>query len=67
MYNTEENGKRLLALRGKKSREEVALAAGISASALAMYESGERNPRDTVKVSLAKYYGVPVSEIFFAG
>ena len=48
--------KRLLKLRGEKSREEVARANGISASALAMYEIGERIPRDEIKVSLAKYY-----------
>lgn len=58
--------KRLLKLRGEKSREEVVRANGISASALAMYEIGERIPRDEIKVSLAKYYGTTVEAIFFA-
>lgn len=66
MYNAIENGKRLRRLRGEKSLEEVASANNISVSALAMYENGERNPRDSVKVSLAKYYRKTVAEIFFA-
>ena len=64
-YDPIENGKRLMALRGQKSRNEVAKANKISISALAMYELGQRNPRDDVKKSLAEYYGVPVSDIFF--
>lgn len=64
-YNLKENGHRLQALRGTRRREEVANATGICVSALAMYESGRRNPRDEVKCSLAKYYGVSVSDIFF--
>ncbi len=64
-YNLAENGKRLVSLRGEKTREEVAFANGISVSALTMYELGQRNPRDEVKVSLAHYYGVLVSDIFF--
>ena len=49
-----------------KSRAEVALAVGVSKSAIAMYELGERVPRDDVKVKLAKYFGKSVSTIFFA-
>ena len=64
-YSMIENGERLTALRGSKSREEVAIANKISVSALAMYELGQRNPRDDIKVSLAEYYGVHVSDIFF--
>lgn len=64
-YDVIGNGKRLADLRGSKSREEVAAATGISASALAMYELGQRNPRDEVKCSLASYYRVPVSYIFY--
>lgn len=55
----------LLALRGKKSREEVASAIGISTSALAMYENAMRIPRDETKIKIAKYYGRSVQEIFF--
>lgn len=56
---------RLLLLRGKKSREEVANAVGISVSAISMYENGERIPRDDIKIKLATYYGKTVQEIFF--
>lgn len=59
-------GERLVSLRGAKSRKEVAVALGISVSALAMYERGERVPRDQVKIRIAEYYGVQLMEIFFA-
>lgn len=49
-----------------KSRAEVAKAIGVSVSAVAMYELGERIPRDDVKVKIAKYFGKSVSTIFFA-
>ena len=58
-------GKRLLELRGEKSQAEVAQSVGISDSALSMYECGERIPRDSVKVKLAKYYKTTVQKIFF--
>lgn len=57
---------RLKQLRKDKSMAEVASAIGISVSALGMYETGARMPRDEVKVSLAAFYGQSVSEIFFA-
>ena len=60
-------GKRLVALRGARRREEVATAVGVSFSALCMYETGRRVARDEVKLRLADYYGVPVESIFFAG
>jgi len=65
VYDVAGNGRRLINLRGSKTREEVAAATNISVSTLAMYELGQRNPRDEVKVSLAEYYGVPVSFIFY--
>ena len=65
MYSLEKNGRRLRELREKVPRQIVASATGISVSALAMYESGERNPRDEVKIALARYYGKQVSDIFF--
>lgn len=64
-YDIIGNGNRLMALRGNRTREEVAAATGTSVSALAMYELGQRNPRDEVKCALAEYYAVPVSSIFF--
>lgn len=66
MINKKLIGERLLALRSGKSREEVAFQNGISLSALAMYETGKRVPRDEVKVSLAKYYNKSIESIFFA-
>ena len=56
--------KRLIKLRGKKSREEVAKELNISVSALGMYEQGRRMPRDEVKVRFAEYYSVSVQNIF---
>lgn len=58
--------KRLVDLRGNKPRTEVALANGISVSALAMYETGKRIPRDEIKLSLARYYKTSVEYIFFS-
>lgn len=66
MPNRKGIAERLRALRGDKSRAEVAEACGISISALTMYEIGERVPRDEVKMRLAKLYGKTVEEIFFA-
>ena len=57
--------KRLILLRGNRSREEVAKACGISISALAMYEQGERIPRDDIKIKIASYYNRTVDFIFF--
>ncbi len=56
---------KLIALRGKKSREEVAKALGLSISAISMYENGERIPRDSIKIKIANYYNKSVQEIFF--
>ena len=57
--------RRLISLRGAKTREEVAKDLGISNSALAMYENAHRVPRDDIKVRLAEYYGSSVGAIFF--
>lgn len=64
--NNKAIAKRLVQLRNGKSREVVANAIGISVSALAMYEQGERVPRDDIKVRLANYYNRSVNFIFFA-
>ena len=65
--NAVENGKRLRELRGARSVADVSDAVGISQSALLMYERGERNPRDDVKIRLARYYGVGIGTIFYPG
>ena len=56
---------RLVTARGAKSQTEVANGVGISTSALSMYESGERIPRDEVKEALARYYGLTVGFLFY--
>lgn len=58
-------GKKLAALRGEKTQAEVAENVGISTSALSMYECGERIPRDSIKIELAKYFKKSVQSIFF--
>lgn len=59
-------GKRLAALRGRKSQAEVAKSVGIATSTLGMYETEQRMPRDSIKIALADYYGTTVQKIFFA-
>ena len=59
-------GKRLIALRGDRTQEEVARAIGSSVSAIGMYERGERIPRDEIKLSIAKFYDQTVQSIFYA-
>lgn len=63
--NNKAIAKTLIKLRNGKSRENVAKACEISVSALAMYEQGERIPRDDIKVKLANYYNRSVNYIFF--
>ncbi len=65
MISAKEIGKRLVKLRGNISRDTVAKAAGISVSAISMYENGERIPRDAIKIKLAEFYARSVQEIFF--
>lgn len=56
---------KLIELRGDRTRESVAKQVGISVSALQMYETGHRTPRDHIKMRLAAYYEVTVEELFF--
>ena len=56
---------RLVKLRGKRTQAEVAEAIGVSPSAYSMYETGERIPRDEIKIRIAKFYKRTVSSIFF--
>lgn len=57
---------RLRELRGDKSQREVAEAVGTTAMAISLYESGERVPRDEIKIRLAKYYKTTVDALFYA-
>lgn len=58
-------GNKLRNLRKERSVEEVAKSVNISCSALRMYETGKRIPRDEIKISLARYYEVSIEELFF--
>lgn len=62
---TNTTGKILRELRGTRRVEEVAMAVGVGASSIVMYELGQRTPRDDVKRKLANLYGKTVQEIFF--
>lgn len=58
-------GRRLIALRGTKTQENVAKALNITPQALSNYELGLRLPRDSLKKKIAIYYKKTVQEIFF--
>ena len=64
--DSEKIARTLIVLLGDKTRAEVASALGLSVSTIAMYENGERIPRDETKMRIADYYGKSVEEIFFA-
>lgn len=63
--DTKTMGEKFIKLRGNRTQEEVSEALGISKSALSMYETGKRIPRDPVKMKLARYYKKSVPFIFF--
>lgn len=56
---------KLIALRGERTQTEIAEAIGVARSTYSMYESGQRIPRDEVKIRLAELYDVTVQELFF--
>lgn len=58
-------GAKLKDLRGSKSQKEVAEAVNVTDMAISLYESGDRIPRDEVKIALAEYFGVSVESIFY--
>lgn len=58
-------GEKLVRLRGEKTQKTVAEDLGISISALSMYETDSRVPRDSIKIRLADYYGVNIGDLFF--
>lgn len=65
MIDNSKVAERLRALRGEKTQKEVANALNLSDSAIGMYESGKRIPRDEYKVLIARYYNTTVEELFF--
>lgn len=58
-------GEKLKKLRGDVTQRKVANDVDISVSALSMYETGKRIPRDEVKLRLSEYYGVSIEKLFF--
>ena len=56
---------KLVKLRGTRTQEEIANAIGISISAIGMYETGQRVPRDEIKVKLSNFYNVSIESLFF--
>lgn len=56
---------RTLRKRKKMTVTDFAKAIGISQSAVSMYESGIRMPRDDIKIKIAKFYHTTVQTIFF--
>lgn len=59
-------GERLKQYRGDTPREVICSDVGISPSALAMYETGQRIPRDEIKVALARRYNTTIEALFFS-
>lgn len=59
-------GEKLRKLRGKKKKQIIADAIGVSYSSYVKYERDERHPSDEVKKRIAKYFGVTVQSIFFS-
>ena len=58
-------GEKIKVLRGDESQAKLAEAVGVSPSAISMFETDQRIPRDETKKALAKYFGVSVEELFF--
>ena len=63
--DVKKNGERLRAARGEKTQADVAKELDITASAIAMYESGVRTPRDEIKEKMPNYYKKPVGYLFY--
>lgn len=59
-------GAKLRELRGNRSQAEIADALGVTSMAISQYERGERIPNDIMKLKIAEYFNVTVTEIFFA-
>lgn len=63
-YDKAYMAKRLRQLRGSRTLEEIACAAGISVSSLEQYEQGIRVPNDALKLRLAQLLEVELEDIF---
>ena len=60
-------GQTIKELRTERGLTETALAKelGISQSAITMYETGNRVPRDEIKIRMAVFFGRTVESIFY--
>lgn len=60
-------GERIKKLRQEKkmSQQEFADAINVAYSTVSMYETGERIPRDQIKLAIANLFGVTVDYLFF--
>ena len=58
-------GEKIEAMIGDKNKKVVADELGISYSALRMYITGQRIPKDEIKIKMAVYFNKTVDEIFF--
>lgn len=60
-------GNKLRQIRTERGEtaENVAKSIGVSGSAIAMYEIGQRVPRDEIKIKIAEHYGMSVESLFF--
>jgi DNA-binding XRE family transcriptional regulator len=67
--NKQEIGRRLKALRIEKKMTQMDLSKelGIPQATIASYETGARMPMDETKVQLARFFGVTIDELFYAG
>lgn len=65
--NAKEVGKELERMRSERgaSQAEIAKELGITAMAISQYERGERIPRDTLKVRIARIFGRSVGDLFY--
>lgn len=64
----ENMAKNLKALRKESGETQIEMAniLDVSYSSYAKYESGDKMPRDEVKVRIADHFGKSVQEIFFS-
>lgn len=60
-------GQKLRRLREerKMTQQEVADIVGVTSMAISQYESGERSPKDSVKIALAQHFETTVEDLFF--
>lgn len=60
-------GQKIKSLREGKNEtvEQLSNALEVSASAITMYETGKRIPRDEIKIRIAEHFSAPVESIFF--